>query len=197
VEDELIVVDNGSTDGTQALVKAYGDGRVVLLHQQSRGTAAARNAGLRWARGRYVSFQDHDDLWPEGRQAKLLSAIVTTAGANAAHGRQRVIFDGTPIAEHYAGMDGNYVFHHSIVSGMFERSLLDRVGHLDETMGLVADVDYLVRLRQAGMIAALCDADVHIRRRHSHNSSSVSPATIRGDTLQIMRRNILRLRGSK
>jgi glycosyltransferase involved in cell wall biosynthesis len=193
--DEMIVVDNGSTDGTPAVVEVFDDPRIRLLHEPRRGTAAARNAGLLMARGLYISFQDHDDLWPAGRQHALLKALRTTPGANAAHGRQRVIFDDADIDPIYAAMDGQYVLHHSVVTAIFERGLVERAGLLDETMLLVADVDYIVRLRQAGMVAAICDADVHVRRRHSNNSSHTDRATMHADTMQILRRNIVRKRG--
>lgn len=194
-DDELIVVDNGSSDGTVSLVAATGDRRIVLLHEPRRGTPMARNTGLRAARGRYICFQDHDDLWPEGRQQVLLDTLLANPGANAAHGRQRVIFDGVDVDPPYAAMDGKHVLLHSAVTAMFERSLLDRVGLLDETMGLVADVDYLVRLRQGGMIAVACDADVHIRRRHASNSTSITPDTLLAHQMHLMRGTIVRRRG--
>jgi glycosyltransferase involved in cell wall biosynthesis len=192
--DELIVVDNGSSDGTTSLVEVSRDGRIVLLHEPKRGTPMARNTGLRAARGRYICFQDHDDLWPAGRQQALLDALLANPGANAAHGRQRVIFDGVDADPPYAAMDGQHALLHSAVTAMFERSLLDRVGLLDETMGLVADVDYLVRLRQAGMVAVACDADVHIRRRHANNSTSITPDTLLAHQMQLMHGTIVRRR---
>lgn len=193
-DDEVIVVDNGSTDGTPALVEAYADRRIVLLHESERGTANARNTGIVNARGRYFSFQDHDDLWPRGRQRALLDALMSTPNANAAHGRMLVIFDGVDADPIYAAMEGQYVLAHSIVTALFDRNLIEKTGLLDATMGLTADVDYLVRLRQAGMAAATCDADVHIRRRHTHNSSHADQTSIRADVMQIMRRNIMRKR---
>lgn len=194
-DDELMVVDNGSTDDTIAQVEAVADARIVLLHQAKPGPAAARNTALRQVRGAYVSFQDHDDLWPKGRQQQLLETLCAAPGANAAHGRVRIVFDG-PFDPAYAGMDGQYVNQYNFLPSMFERSLIERTGLMDETMLRSSDVDYLIRLRQAGMVSAPCDAIVHVRRRHTTNWSSGELATVNANNMQILRRNIARKRGS-
>ena len=59
---EVIVVDDGSTDETPDLLARYAD-RVCLLRQDQRGPGAARNLGIRRARGTYLTFLDSDDLW--------------------------------------------------------------------------------------------------------------------------------------
>lgn len=64
---ELIVVDDGSTDGTWDVLQRYsndrGDARLSLIHRKNGGTTAARNTGIEAAKGRYVALLDHDDLW--------------------------------------------------------------------------------------------------------------------------------------
>jgi glycosyltransferase involved in cell wall biosynthesis len=73
VEVEVIVVDEGSEDGTAAYVGALGNRRVSLVrHEVPRGVAAARNAGLNCARAAWVAFLDDDDLWaPDKLTAQL------------------------------------------------------------------------------------------------------------------------------
>ena len=79
---EVIVVDDGSTDGTRQCVQAYGD-RVRYLHQQNSGGAARpRNAGLRLSTGAFLIFIDADDLLAPGRiarEAALLAAHPSVA----------------------------------------------------------------------------------------------------------------------
>ncbi len=62
IDFETIVVDDGSSDATSALLSSYGD-RILTIYQRNKGVSAARNAGIMMAKGEYVAFLDSDDMW--------------------------------------------------------------------------------------------------------------------------------------
>jgi glycosyltransferase involved in cell wall biosynthesis len=83
---ELIVVDDGSTDDTAGVVQAFTqDPRVRMLAQENAGAAAARNAGLGQASGRFVSFIDSDDRWLPSYLELMLAALEQTPDAGFAY----------------------------------------------------------------------------------------------------------------
>jgi glycosyltransferase involved in cell wall biosynthesis len=80
---ELILVDDGSQDDSQAICAAHAarDGRIRVLRQANRGAAAARNAGMRAALGRYITFLDADDrLFPDALETLVEEAERSGAG---------------------------------------------------------------------------------------------------------------------
>ena len=76
---ELIVVDDGSTDGTAALFENYPDRRLRFLrYERNRGACHARNYGAEHASGKYLAFQDSDDVWHRDKLEKQIHHIRET-----------------------------------------------------------------------------------------------------------------------
>ena len=71
---EMIVVNDGSTDGTRKVLAEFGD-RIHVIDQERRGVSAARNAGVAAAAGEYIALLDGDDLWTEDRLRKTVQAL--------------------------------------------------------------------------------------------------------------------------
>jgi glycosyltransferase involved in cell wall biosynthesis len=82
---ELIVVDDGSTDGTVEILKSYGD-KIRLICQKNAGAGAARNTAIRAARGKYIAFLDSDDRWlPEKLEVQM--NFIAKYGAKVCYSR--------------------------------------------------------------------------------------------------------------
>jgi glycosyltransferase involved in cell wall biosynthesis len=81
---EVVVVDDGSTDGTPAILARYA-ARIGIVRQENRGLAAARNAGVAASRGAYVAFIDADDVYLPGRLAQTVAALERESAAVLAY----------------------------------------------------------------------------------------------------------------
>ena len=180
---ETIVVDDGSDDGTQAIVAGWAARGVTLIAAapgaaSASGPAAARNRGIAAASGRYVAFLDADDAWwPEKteRQVAAMQAApdvtlsVTDGRFIEPDGRlQRHIYTGTPPV---AGREAwrtliRYSFVHTSCM-MADRATLDRLGGFDPSLTVGEDQDMWIRLARAGAVAVLEDdlVDVYVTPR--------------------------------
>ena len=152
---EILLIDDGSTDGTGALCDALAeDARVRVLHQANAGAAAARNAGLAAATAEYVTFLDADDVLLSGALAALTEAIGT---ADAAQGRI-VREDPETYHEKCVLLNGREALaaalrdptRHLLCHGwLFRRALLTE--RFDEALTLGEDAEWMLRtLRHAG-----------------------------------------------
>ena len=93
---ELIVVDDGSTDGTAALFENYPDKRLRFLrYERNRGACHARNYGAEHASGKYLAFQDSDDIWHQDKLEKQLRHLGETGADMSFCGMNRISESGS------------------------------------------------------------------------------------------------------
>ena len=118
---EIIVVDDGSNDGSAALVEQFRGSNVVLLRGKGRGAAAARNEGLRAASGDFIQYLDADDILSPDKITLQMEGLQSAAGALVACGWQR--FDRVP-GDALKPVDG--IFRDLSVQGYFELYLNDQ-----------------------------------------------------------------------
>ncbi len=139
---EIIVVDDGSTDGTRDVVQKYPD-KVIYIYQQNQGHAITRNTGIRRSIGEYIAFLDADDLWVETKLEKQVALLDRDKSVGLVHNRIQHIdkednlLSTVPIAFQYLS---GHIFEHLLLrhaqictsAVMCRRAVLDDVGLFDE-----------------------------------------------------------------
>jgi glycosyltransferase involved in cell wall biosynthesis len=171
--DEVLVVDDRSTDDTPKLLRGYGS-RIAILEGTGQGPSAARNLGLAAASGEFIAFLDHDDLWPSGRHRELLAALRAEPSADAAMGRLRIRLEQNAHPSPYVRLDGRYE-PGILMSCLYRRSLIDRTGPFDVSLRFGEDTDFYLRQLEIGMKVIRCDVESLIYRRHATNSTNAAP----------------------
>ena len=167
---ELIVVDDGSTDGSAAIIDGLGDD-VRVIHQANAGPASARNRALEIATGELITFIDVDDLWPEGKldlQVRFLHdhpeldvvlgriQYMTMAGARMPHIR----FEDDELKT---------ISNVHLGSGVFRRRAFDVVGGFDEDFRFGEDIDWFLRAREIGLEFRVLSDITLLYRLHQSN----------------------------
>jgi glycosyltransferase involved in cell wall biosynthesis len=171
-DDEIVVVDDASTDSTLSVLARMQDPRIRVLNGAGRGVSSARNIGLAAAAGEFIAFLDHDDLWPPGRHAVLLQALLTDASIDFAIGRLRLRMEHDAIMlPQLADVEGPAAPNISLCTALFRRRIIDTVGGFDENMRFCEDTDYYLRLKEHNPRTILCDVDALIYRRHNTNAT--------------------------
>ena len=173
------------------------DRRIRLLNGLGRGPSSARNIGLEAAAGEYIAFLDHDDLWPAGRHAVLLQALLADMDVDCAIGRLRLRMEHDAIAlPQLPDLEGRLAPNLSLCTALFRRRILDEVGGFDEDMRFYEDTDYFLRLVECNYRVVLCDVDALIYRRHGNNATC-DVLSAEDGVMQMLRRRRARLSGQK
>ncbi len=160
---ELLVIDDGSTDDTPAVMNGFRDRRIRYISlPQNTGAGAARNVGIRMARGKFLAFQDSDDEWMPSKLAKQMSAFEQgpVRLGMVYSDMQKILGDGS-VTYFAAPVSSNRLINPSIrfyqvcnlgvQSAVIKREYLDAAGHFNETLPAFEDLEMFIRLSR------LCD----------------------------------------
>lgn len=192
-ELEVIVVDDGSTDGSAALVEREFP-QVTLIRQANAGVAVARNAGIQVATGEWVAFCDSDDIWLPGKLAAQFDAMAAAPGCRMSYTAWHVWPSATPHPDpalfqrlasqdrdpKWAGATGwlypelllDCVVWTSTV--LMQRSLLDEIGTFDTDLRIGEDYDLWLRASRVTRIERVA-RPLALYRQHAASITRSAP----------------------
>lgn len=192
--DEIIVVDDGSTDGSAALAAQFT--RVLVFQQPNCGAGAALNLGIRHARGDLLAFLDADDRWLPGKLAAQSAVLNADATVDMVFGHVRQF--------RYVEGEGETVLNSEPQVGivrcamLIRRAAFDRAGAFSEDPGLPEFIEWYVRAQAVGLRAVVLPEVVYERRIHAHNSGGGrSQEALRQSYLRVLRQSLARRRAEQ
>lgn len=191
---EIIVVDDGSTDGTAARASEFQNVRV--LRKPNGGPASARNFGLEHARGEYIAFIDSDDLWVDGALVRLVDTLEKDDEADLVMGLPKVMARSSP--EHPFELSSSALaqFPYSISGTVFRRSVFSKVGTFDPDLWFGEDVDWFHRAQNQGIRAMRLDFESVIFRRHEKNLTN-GKGLVELNVLKVFKKSLDRKRSAQ
>lgn len=151
---ELIIIDDGSDDGTFEMLKQLHDKRIVLLHNDScQGVSNARNKGLEVAQGKYIAYLDSDNLWDARYIAAMVGAFLKLPHAEAIYSGQ-LLFKGdneNPFAIRFASLNKSLLNNTNFIdmnAFCHTQEVYKRLGGFDPSLKRLVDYDLILRISE-------------------------------------------------
>ena len=171
---EIIVADDGSTDGTTAVAASYGE-QIFYLRQANVGPAAARNLGLSVARGEFVAFLDADDLWYPKKLARQMDRFEARQELDLCMTFVQNFW--TPELQAAAQLRNHQLMQplpgYPLQTLMAKRALFDTVGQFNPQLRIGDDTDWFLRAAEQRAIMELLPEVLVYRRFHHTNLTRV------------------------
>ncbi|MCP3384519.1 glycosyltransferase family 2 protein [Bradyrhizobium sp. CCGUVB4N] len=189
--DEVIVIDDGSTDDTRNVLGEFGD-RITVLAQSNNGQAVAVNKALATAQGELIGFCDADDLWTPRKLELQLALLDHQGGVDAVFGKvEQFISPDVPDAQRERLKPAVAIMPGELKQCMLiRRAALDRAGPFDESLPATFFIAWLGRAKQNGLRSAHVDDIVLRRRLHLGNGGRINTDAQNRETLLALRQAI-------
>lgn len=180
---EIIVVDDGSKDGSREVLESYGE-RITAIFQQNQGVSAARNNGAAAGTGEFIAFLDADDVWLPEKIAKQIERFTAEPTLGLVHvGVDEIDAGGTSLLHRLEGSEGDAVEdllmlgRKGVLGGgsglMVPRMVFDEIGGFDMRLSTSADFDLFVQIASRYRVGFVDEILIRYRIHNSNMHANV------------------------
>ena len=177
---EIIVVDDGSKDGTKEWVKQKYPG-IKYIYQKNRGVSSARNKGIKIAQGDWIALLDSDDEWLPNKLSEQINKIKSNLDVKILHSNEIWIRNGVRVNQMKKHKKfGGYIFEKCLdicrispSSVMLKKEIFDEVGTFDESLKVCEDYDLWLRITSKYPV---CFLDIPLIKKYGGHSDQLSKA---------------------
>mgnify|MGYP003519398664 FL=1 len=202
---EILVVDDGSTDGTQEVLKRLEHSDGIRWFQRSHGgPARSRNYGIAAAQGQFIALLDCDDIWLPGKLAAQLAIMRARPDVGLVHTDFEVRFEDGTLEERVSARSSREPMVQAFAGGhvalpstlLIRKSVLDQIGSLDPELYGSEDSDLTIRLFRVTRFECIDEVLVHkLQRGHGYRDMAFDEQTHRERVLASRDRFLMRLEG--
>jgi glycosyltransferase involved in cell wall biosynthesis len=193
---EVIVVEDGSADGSADIVKKYQE--VCYFHQPNRGVAAARNVGIGRACGEFIAPLDQDDVWYPDAVEVMADALLGHPEAGYVIARQEFFLEAGEAKPPWLKVELLHGDHPCFGPGgvMIRRAVLETLGGFNPDFVTASDVEWFFRAKDAG-IGMLAIPRLVLRKRIHAANQSRQVSDLHGEYLRVARLSMQRMKGGR
>ena len=152
--NEIIIIDDGSTDDTKNLILSYNNDKIIYIFQNNKGVSSARNTGINLAKNEWLCFLDSDDIWHEDKLVKQIEFHTKNTHILFSHTDELWMFNNKIINQKkHQQKPSGFCFEENIQNTligastiMIHKKVLLDVGYFDETLIACEDYDLWLRI---------------------------------------------------
>ncbi|AWV99995.1 glycosyltransferase family 2 protein [Arcticibacterium luteifluviistationis] len=185
---ELIIVDNGSTDGSRLIADKFED-KIKLFIESKKGVATARNLGIKHAQGEYIAFLDQDDYFLPTAIEQLYD-VINQSEHLAVMGKTHYLFETQASRKRWPQINEEGILFSTLLGAcVFKKELFEKLGYLLENPEISDDVEWFYRLDQKGIEIQKVDSVTLTYRQHDNNTTSSQEYT-QGVILKLLKHTL-------